>query len=306
MTKAGWQPTVSVVMCTFNGAPFLPEQMDSILTQTYPIYEFLIFDDGSVDGTAAIIEDYVKKYPFIRFQINPVNLGYNLNFQQALKAASGEVIAIADQDDVWHPQKIELMLAHWKADRPLIHCDSQRFEKTLPKTNPGWHLYKRFQGTETKQLFVYNSISGHAMLMRRSFLPLILPLQKNIYYDWWAGVVATCHGGVDYLDNVLVYQRVHNRNASIKHEGTEQEKFVRYRDEIITHLKKFISLPALQEEDRQAGEQLLQHMTHLDSTGNRFRCFLFILKNRHWFFSTKKRKVAIISHFKHAIRWAFY
>jgi glycosyltransferase involved in cell wall biosynthesis len=57
---------VSVVMCTYNGAKYLREQLDSIVHQTYPLHEVLVQDDGSTDETAAIVAEYVKDYPFVR------------------------------------------------------------------------------------------------------------------------------------------------------------------------------------------------------------------------------------------------
>src|SRR6188768_263019 len=108
-----WYPTVSVVMCTYNGAKFLKEQVDSILNQTYSIEEFLIFDDGSTDGTLEILEAYAAKFSFINLFKNSFTLGYNKNFEQALKKANSEVIAIADQDDYWDPKKLEKMISYW-------------------------------------------------------------------------------------------------------------------------------------------------------------------------------------------------
>lgn len=306
MNNANENQSVSVVMCTYNGELYLKEQVESILAQTYPVTEFLIFDDCSTDNTINIINAYAQKHAFIRFQINPVNLGYNLNFEQALKAASCDVIAIADQDDVWHPQKIELMMANWSLESPLIHCDSQRFSQEIPTSNKRRRQHRRFQGIDTRNLFVHNSISGHAMLLRKSFLPLILPFQKDIYYDWWGGVVASCHGGVNYLDKVLVYQRVHQHNVSISNKGTERVRLIRYRTAVAVHLQKFLTVSALRNEDRQTGIELYTRMTHLNSFRVRFCFFLFILKNRNWFFYVKQKKVVIFSHIKHAARWAFY
>ena len=69
---------VSVIMCTYNGAKYLKEQLDSIINQTYPIYELIIQDDCSTDGTVSILEEYAQKYSFIHYRINEKNKGYNL------------------------------------------------------------------------------------------------------------------------------------------------------------------------------------------------------------------------------------
>ena len=101
------EKTVSVVMCTYNGAQYLKEQLDSIIGQTYPIHELIIQDDCSTDNTVAILKKYEADYPFVRLYVNEHNIGYNQNFKSAVMKATGDYIAISDQDDVWFPQKLE-------------------------------------------------------------------------------------------------------------------------------------------------------------------------------------------------------
>ena len=99
--------TVSVVMCTYNGAKYLREQLDSIISQTYPIYELIVQDDCSTDETVAIIKEYMETYSFIKLYVNEHNLGFNQNFKSATMKATGDYVAISDQDDVWFPEKLE-------------------------------------------------------------------------------------------------------------------------------------------------------------------------------------------------------
>jgi glycosyltransferase involved in cell wall biosynthesis len=293
-------------MCTYNGEQFISEQINSILAQTYPISEFLIFDDCSADNTVAIIEDYVIKYPFIKFTQNKTNLGYNHNFQQALLAASSEVIAVADQDDYWHPQKIERMIGAWNKERPIIHCDSQRFEGKIPDKPYSKRLYTSFQGTDSKKLFFYNSISGHALMLQRHFLSLVLPLEKEIYYDWWMAFVASCNGGVDFINETLVYQRVHHANVTVDNTATDKEKLIRGREDVRAHLKKFVSAPNITPEDKRLGELFYKRLSNLNSFFNRLLLYLLILRYRKTVFYRKVRVIGIFSHLKHAYYWAFW
>lgn len=98
---------VSVVMCTYNGAAFLREQLDTIINQTYPIYEIIVQDDGSTDETINILESYKERYPIVKLYKNVDGRGVNTNFFSALKRATGDYIAISDQDDIWELDKIE-------------------------------------------------------------------------------------------------------------------------------------------------------------------------------------------------------
>jgi len=93
--------TVSVVMATYNGEKYLREQLDSILGQTYAPFEIIIQDDGSTDGTVDIAKEYVQKYGFIKLYVNEHNLGFNQNFKSVAMKATGDYVAISDQDDIW-------------------------------------------------------------------------------------------------------------------------------------------------------------------------------------------------------------
>ena len=98
---------VSIVICTYNGEHFLSEQMDSLLQQTYPVDEIIVQDDGSTDGTMAVLNGYAANNPVIKLFRNEGKHGVNNNFFSALRRASGEYIAICDQDDIWEPTKVE-------------------------------------------------------------------------------------------------------------------------------------------------------------------------------------------------------
>ena len=99
--------TVSVVMCTYNGEQFLREQMDSILAQDYPLHEIIVQDDRSTDDTWDILQTYAKAHPgLFKLFRNDEQLGFNRNFHTALLRATGQYVAISDQDDIWFPPQI--------------------------------------------------------------------------------------------------------------------------------------------------------------------------------------------------------
>src|SRR6185295_7207099 len=96
---------VSVCMATCNGAPYIKEQIDSILVQLSDHDELIISDDGSSDSTLEILQSYnhqTKILPARKFD-NPVK-----NFEHSLNHCKNEIIFLADQDDIWHPEKIKV------------------------------------------------------------------------------------------------------------------------------------------------------------------------------------------------------
>src|SRR6187431_132670 len=100
------RPLISIVLCTFNGARFLEEQIESILNQTYPNIELLISDDASIDDSIMILKKY-EHHPLVKLFYNKQNVGFSKNFECAAMLTNGDYIAFSDQDDIWLPNKIE-------------------------------------------------------------------------------------------------------------------------------------------------------------------------------------------------------
>ena len=103
---------LSVALCTYNGEKFIAEQLESIARQTVLPDELIICDDRSADQTVQILHEFANKAPFpVSIYHNETTLGVIRNFEQAISLCKGEYIALADQDDVWLPEKIEKSLA---------------------------------------------------------------------------------------------------------------------------------------------------------------------------------------------------
>ena len=100
---------ISVCMATFNGGKFIREQLESILSQLPPDAEIIIADDGSTDDTLLVVDSLNES----RIRVLPAerHLGVIYNFERALRASKGEIVFLADQDDVWLPGKVEMCLA---------------------------------------------------------------------------------------------------------------------------------------------------------------------------------------------------
>ena len=102
---------ISIVLSTFNGSEYITEQLDTLRNQTRPAEEVLISDDASTDDTVQIIEDYIAKYELDNWLIrkNKENQGWKNNFARLLEDATGDIIFLCDQDDIWHLDKVQKM-----------------------------------------------------------------------------------------------------------------------------------------------------------------------------------------------------
>lgn len=196
-------------MCTYNGAQYLKEQMDSILAQDYPLHEVIVQDDGSTDDTLDLLEAYRAAHPeLIRVVRNERRLGFCQNFHQALLRATGDLIAISDQDDIWFPQKIRRQVETiGEADI----CFSDYYtdaEYRLP-------LHVRVSPrTDFEHLIFYDCTPGHAMLLRRDFVHAIKEWDYAIYYDWWLSVHALMGRGLVKVAEPLNWHRHHAASAT--------------------------------------------------------------------------------------------
>ncbi|WP_035333323.1 glycosyltransferase family 2 protein [Dyadobacter crusticola] len=207
-------PLISVALCTFNGQRFLKEQLDSLISQSYSNIEIIIVDDCSTDLTYDILLSYSATYPIIRLHSNESRLGYNKNFEKALKLCNGEFIAICDQDDIWNKDKLEVQLKAIQTNM-LVYCDSDLIDsigKTMNRKMSG--KFNFYKGSLPETFLFMNCVSGHTILMRRSLLPYALPFPSEFHYDQWLAYVACCVGSIDFVSESLVQYRIHDHNCT--------------------------------------------------------------------------------------------
>lgn len=208
------RPLISIALCTYNGAAFLREQLDSLIAQTTSDFEIVAVDDCSTDETPEILAQYQKRDPRLRVERNLTNLGFRKNFERALLLARGSLIAPCDQDDIWLPDKLEKLLRAI-GEHALAYCDSEFIDEL------GEPLHKAMSDTmillstlDPVPFAAGNCVSGHAMLFRRALLEHALPVPDCFYYDWWLAAVAANAGGVIHCGEKLVKYRLHDRNVT--------------------------------------------------------------------------------------------
>jgi glycosyltransferase involved in cell wall biosynthesis len=155
-------PLVSVVLGTYNGGAYLREQLESILSQTYPNIEIVAVDDGSSDDTVPILKEYAAKHPAMKVFVNEHNLGFVKNFEKGCSLSVGELISLCDQDDWWMPEKVEKM-ADAIGDHLMIYCDSQLCDGSLGYLGRNISDIVHFESFyDCRQLCVFSRMYGHA------------------------------------------------------------------------------------------------------------------------------------------------
>lgn len=213
-----------MVVTTYNGEKYIREQIDSILNQTRVPDEVIILDDGSTDGTLDILTEYENNHPSVfEIKINDKNLGVTKNFEQGIRASSGDAIFLCDQDDVWHPEKIERQVSALLNNNGLLSFhDSLVVDESLSPLNTHWNLIS-YSGTnrsaqsDFSQLTVQNFVKGSTILMDSSLCEYILPIPHEWAYDWYIALISTLVSELIPVNETLHKYRRHENQESGQH-----------------------------------------------------------------------------------------
>lgn len=215
---------LSVAMCTYNGAQYLREQLDSIASQTRLPDELVVCDDRSHDDTIEIVKTFASKAPFpVRLTINEENLGSTKNFEKAIELCEGDIIALSDQDDVWHPEKLMRIEAVFSTS-PRIGAVFTDAEVVVEDLYPlGYRLWQsvRFsrieqkrvtKGSAVKVLLKHNVVTGATMAFRAEFKELILPIPASWVHDGWIALIIAFLADLAIIHEPLIKYRQHSKN----------------------------------------------------------------------------------------------
>jgi len=197
-------------MAVKNGAAFVEQQVESILCQLHAGDELIVSDDHSSDSSLEIIKNFQD--PRIKISSSPRH-GMIHNFEQALSYSSGDFIFLADQDDVWHPEKLSTMLPHL-AVYDMVVCDCVLVSTNLDILNNSFFEMNR-SGKGFVRNLISNSYMGCCMGFHRRVLQRALPFPgDNVIHDLWIGMIAETHYKSMFLKKPLVSHRLHGSNAS--------------------------------------------------------------------------------------------
>ncbi|MFM7847416.1 MAG: glycosyltransferase family 2 protein [Rubrivivax sp.] len=211
---------MAILLCTYQAQRFLAEQLQSIHTQNWPSWKVWASDDGSTDQTLEILRDHGSRWGAQRLHLQrgPCK-GSTANFLSlaCMPEIDAECFAFCDQDDVWHPDKLERAL-QWlqtvPADIPALYCSRTVLVDEHNRTIGHSHLFQRSPGF--RNALVQSIAGGNTMVLNRAARELLLsagPEVEAITHDWWTYMLVTgCGGRVHYDAEPTVRYRQHGRN----------------------------------------------------------------------------------------------
>lgn len=215
---------LSVALCTYNGVPYLEQQLQSIAAQTRLPDELIICDDGSSDGSIDVLDHFARDAVFpVHFHRNPRNLGVAKNFEQAIHLCTGDVILLCDQDDVWLPHKNQRIEAHFQVDRTAGLVFSNADVVNTHGEKLGYSLWQsvRFSSHQQQQmlegkaidvLLKHPVVTGAASAFQAQYKSLFTPIPVEWIHDEWIAFIISAVASVKPIQETLIQYRVHPKN----------------------------------------------------------------------------------------------
>lgn len=229
---------IEILLATYNGERFLPEQIESITSQSFKDYNILASDDNSSDCTFEILRSYESVLGEKIKVVQSNTHSAKENFYNLLDMADAEYIALCDQDDFWQSDKLEKSLKavqrlerrYGKETPILVHSDLEIVDENLNSQNKkmseltGISEAIKYAKKESKYLYtisteksfsrylVENNITGNTVIINKALLDIYKRPEVSFMHDWWLGMIAFTFGKVGYLNECLVKYRQHESN----------------------------------------------------------------------------------------------
>ncbi|MDM0077381.1 glycosyltransferase family 2 protein [Variovorax sp. J2P1-59] len=268
--------SISVALCTHNGERFIREQVRSICLQSLPPREIVLSDDESrdrcVEAAGETVAECLRERPGLAIEVrvlrNSPALRVTKNFEQAVRACTHEFVALCDQDDVWHPERLARMMAEFerRPDLLLLHTDARLVDAAgRDKGGSLFHALEvqrseleRIHGGMAFDVFLRrNLVTGATTVFRRLPMVSALPFPVEWVHDEWLAIVAAATGGVDAIEDCLIDYRQHESNQI----GARRDSFMgKVRKALAsrgdTHVKRAIKAEILLERLLELGDRV--------------------------------------------------
>ncbi len=218
---------ISIAMTTYNGEKYVRKQIASLLNQTVMPDEIIICDDCSTDGTRNILQE-IKEHNNsscdIRLEMNKENLGYTENFKKAISMTKGDLIFLADQDDVWHCNKLEEMQKVMKEKKcSAVCCDFDLIDgNDNPIPDKNQYRITTFEIDRSARLvpisfnrLVYGNVAqGCCCCFNKEVKEKFLAIDSSeLIHDHQIMFISSLLKGVWYLNEELIDYRLHQNNS---------------------------------------------------------------------------------------------
>ena len=212
-------------MATYNGEVFIKEQLDSILKQLSHNDEVIISDDGSTDRTIEIIKSYKDK----RIKLfHSTKKNFVFNFENALNGATGDIIFLSDQDDIWFNDKVEKSLVHLQK-YGLVFSNALMFQGTDTVNNSLFFKNSKNKTGVLSNIYKVNYL-GATLAFKSSIMEKALPFPSNLaMHDVWIGLIAEITSSTYYIDEPLIFYRRHENTASRTGDKSTNSLFVKLK-----------------------------------------------------------------------------
>jgi len=214
-------PKVSIIIPLYGGAAFIRATLQSALGQTYPNIEVVVVNDGSPDNSEQVAEDLlrVKRVVYVKQR----NQGVAAARNTGIRAATGELVAFLDQDDLWAPDKLELQVRHFAAhpEVGLLHGNVRFIDKAgdpIREREDRWDAHARLAvGCCFPVLFEQNRLAMLTVCMRRACFDAVGPFREDLAgvddYEYWLRL--SRRFAFAHLDRTLAFYRLHGANDSV-------------------------------------------------------------------------------------------
>lgn len=214
---------LSVALAYYDGGKYIEEQVASILAQLGREDELIISVDQCEDGSRDLLKQMKTDDLYGRIRvIRGKKAGIVKNFEYAIRHCSGDIIFLADQDDIWLPGKVEAVVEAFADEEVMaVLHDACLIDKDGNALGEETMFSLRRSRTGKLKNFIRNSYVGCCMAFRRDLVPVILPIPRTMYmHDYWIGTAAEQMGRVVLIDKPYTAYRRHEGNVTLLEHGS--------------------------------------------------------------------------------------
>jgi len=267
---------ISICLCTYQGEDYLTKQLKSYVAQTVLPDELIVCDDGSTDGTLKILRDFAQRAPFlVKIHRNENTLGPSNNFMNCMRNASGDVVLLSDQDDIWSPQKIEVFKNVFSRDSEVkfAYSDAELIDYKGNNIAPSFLAVKKinenrrqYESLSKFLFFNHGFVNGFLLGLRKEFIRQMFQFIDEKKYTMQFGhdhfiAVMAAHlyqkEQIVGINSPLVKYRQHeaqalgaaqtdNKQSAIERLRTKQKNKSTHVSEHLIYLKKYRNILSLQ------------------------------------------------------------